>query len=352
MLGAVYYGAHDIRLENVPDPVDIGPGEVLLRIIRASLCGTDVDEYTGGPHLVPLTERHPVSGHLGPLRLGHEMVGEVVARGDDVCALQIGDRVVPGSGVSCGDCAACAAGRTNLCRSYWTIGLHGHGGLCEQLAVPASICRKVSDGCPDDLAVMAQPLAVALHAVDRARIEATSTVAVYGAGSIGAFALAALATMARTTIAVDVHDQRLHAARRLGVTETIHAGRQDPAAAVLERTGGLGADVVVEASGTADGLAGAARSVRPGGNLHLVGLYGDAAPLPLTRLVLNEVDVTTSKVHNCAVDLPHALQLLGADTDRWYRLVAESLPLDEVVTGGFDRLARGELPRKVVVHPH
>ena len=104
--------------------------------------------------------------------------------------LAIGDRVVSGAGVSCGTCEWCRAGRINLCAAYYTLGLHANGGLAERVATPAAICCRVPDDCTDDAAAMAQPLAVALHALSRVAQRAGDSVAVIGAGGIGSFIVA------------------------------------------------------------------------------------------------------------------------------------------------------------------
>src|ERR1700742_4143368 len=139
MRAAVYHGAGDVRVESVTAPGDPGPGEVLISPSMAAICGTDASEYAHGPHMTPLHEPHPGSGLVGPLIIGHEFVGRVEATGDGVEGLAVGDRVVSGAGVSCGHCDWCEAGRTNLCASYYTLGLSAPGGLAELVISPASI---------------------------------------------------------------------------------------------------------------------------------------------------------------------------------------------------------------------
>ncbi|HEY6759148.1 MAG TPA: alcohol dehydrogenase catalytic domain-containing protein, partial [Baekduia sp.] len=128
MRAAVFHGPGDVRVEEVAAPGPPAPGAVVLRVLMAAICGTDCAEYLHGPVLVPLDRRHPASGHVGPLILGHEFVGVVEAAGAGA-DLAVGDRVVCGAGISCGACPWCAAGRTNLCERYFTVGLHVHGGL-------------------------------------------------------------------------------------------------------------------------------------------------------------------------------------------------------------------------------
>src|ERR1700729_3174816 len=143
MRAAVYHGARDVRIEAAPEPGEPGPGEVLIAPSMAAICGTAASEYAHGLHMIPLHQPHPGSGHVGPLILGHEFVGRVDALGDGVEGLAAGDRVVSGAGVSCGECAWCRAGRTNLCATYYTLGLSAAGGLADRVLSPASICVSV-----------------------------------------------------------------------------------------------------------------------------------------------------------------------------------------------------------------
>ena len=200
--------------------------------------------------MVPLSRPHPASGHVGPLVLGHEFVGRVLSVGSEVEGFREGDRVVSGAGVSCGACEWCLAGRTNLCASYYTLGLSAPGGLAERVLSPAAICRRVPDSVGDDAAAMAQPLAVAIHALERGGVGEGQTLAVIGLGGIGAFVVGAAAARGLDRlIGIDIDPARLEVARSLGAEETIDASAEDVAAAVREATGGEGADVVIEASG-------------------------------------------------------------------------------------------------------
>ncbi|MCC7105339.1 MAG: alcohol dehydrogenase catalytic domain-containing protein, partial [Chloroflexi bacterium] len=181
MRAAVYHGPGDVRIESVPDPASPGPGELTLQVTRAGICGSDASEYLDGPHFIPLTKRHAGSGHVGPLILGHEFTGRIVAAGPGAAPFQIGQRVIPGTGIWCEQCAWCLAGRGNLCARYYTLGLHAAGGLAEYASVPARVCQLVPDACGDDAAAMAQPLAVALHALRRSGALPGQAVAFVGA---------------------------------------------------------------------------------------------------------------------------------------------------------------------------
>ncbi|MFJ3103617.1 zinc-binding dehydrogenase [Streptomyces sp. NPDC086835] len=348
MRAAVFHGRRDVRVQEWPAPPAPGPGEIQLAVVRAGICGTDVEEYASGPHLIPLAKPHFASGHQGPLAIGHEMVGEVVATGPGVDAFTEGDLVVPGSGVSCGNCRWCAQGRTNICGRYYTLGLHVDGGLAERVNVPAGISRSVG-GLAPDVAIMAQPLAVALRSVRGITPEPGRTVVVIGLGSIGSLAVAACAARGVETIGVDVSAARRETGRRAGAGLLIDASREDAATAIRAATAGVGADVVIEASGATAGLVTAMNAVCRGGHVRLVGLHRDPSPLDLTRLVLEEITLDTSKVHVCDQDLPEALALLTAHPEIATTALDQVISLDRLVPDGLERIERGDATGKIVV---
>ena len=348
VLAAVYHGRRDVRIQEWPDPPPPSAQEIQLEILRASVCGTDVDEFVSGPHLIPLRSPHPVSGHVGPLVLGHEMVGRVAAVGADVKGFSIGDVVAPGSGVSCGTCAWCLVGRTNLCSAYYTVGLHADGGLAERVNVPARISRSVGS-VPVDVAIMAQPLAVALHAVRGAGAVPGAVVAVVGLGGIGSLTVAACTAWGIDTVGVDISASRLETARRNGCSVLVDATREDPVTGIRRATGGRGADIVIETSGVPEGLRTAMNAVSRGGHIRLVGLHRDPSPLDLSRLVLDEIRISTSKVHICDQDLPEALTLLEKHPEIASSSVGAVIALEDIVPAGLARLAAGEVGGKVVV---
>jgi len=348
MRAVVYHGRRDVRVEDVPEPGPLGDGQVRLRVVRAALCGTDAAEYAHGPTLLPLNHPHPGSGHRGPTIIGHEFVGEVEAVGAAVEHLTVGQRVVPGAGVWCGRCALCRAGRPNLCTSYYTLGINADGGMTERINVPAAMCAPVPDECSDDAAAIAQPLAVALHAVRRANVQRDELALLIGVGGIGFFLLAGLLARGARVIAVDVDPEKLAAAARQGAAHTVDASAED----VVERVTDLGGpvDVALEASGAAPSPALAQRLVRTGGRVVLVGLQREPRAIDLADLVLREVDVVTSNAHVCAVDLPEALTLLAIR-----RLSADAVDrvvgFDAVVAEGLEPLAAGDVSGKVLVDP-
>jgi (R,R)-butanediol dehydrogenase / meso-butanediol dehydrogenase / diacetyl reductase len=337
----VFHGPHDVRVENVPDPGAPPQGEVVLEVVRAAICGTDASEWDHGPILC----------RTGVV-LGHEFVGRVVDLGADVTALRVGDRVVSGAGISCGRCFWCLRGRTNLCAEYRTLGLQVDGGLAEYVASPASICRLVPDACEDDAAAMAQPLAVALHALSRVAQGPDESLAVIGAGGIGSFIVAGASRRAveGRVVAIDIDADRLATASALGASETADATGRDLSELLLELSGGAGFDIVIEASGAPLGPSAAIAGARRGGRVLLVGLHGAPRELDLTGTIVREVDIVTTVAHVCDTDIPAALELL-AETDVAAAVAGPRIPLDALVEEGLRPLAERRAMGKILVTP-
>ncbi|HST39781.1 MAG TPA: alcohol dehydrogenase catalytic domain-containing protein [Conexibacter sp.] len=351
MRAAVYHGPGDVRIEQRARPAAPAAGELLLDVARVALCGSDAAEWDHGPVLVPLHVRHGGSGHVGPVVLGHEFVGRVAAVGDGVEGFAVGDRVVSGAGISCGRCARCRERRTNLCERYHTLGFHLDGGLAEQVLAPVATCVAVPDGCEDDAAALAQPLAVALHALNRGSLARSETLVVHGAGGIGAFAIAgAAARGVQRIVAIDVDAGRLETARALGASATLDARTDDVRAAVRELTGGAGADVVLETSGVAHAPALAIELARAGGRVVIVGLQPRPVALNLLDVALREVELRSALAHVCATDIPEALAVL-ADGRVAAQVVDRVIALGDVVERGLAPLARRQVSGKVLVDP-
>lgn len=347
MRAGVLYAPGDLRVEDRADPVP-GDRDVVVRISYNGLCGTDATEYGKGPMMVPLTTPHPGSGHVGPTTLGHEFIGTVVASGSDA-AQWVGKRVACGAGVSCGACAWCRRGRTNLCASYYTLGLSTHGGLAELAVAPASTLVEIPHDCPDLEAALAQPFAVGLHGVDRAGISPGERVLVLGAGAIGSFLLAGLAGHDGEVVVVDLDPARLEVARLLGATG-VHLITRDTTIDDLRDLAGGPVDVVVESSGAPGAVAKALGLAARGGRVLLVGLVKAPQELMLADVVLREVDVRTTVAHVCSVDLPKALGLLTT-TPLAQTIGVKVVPLESVVTDGLEPLVHGAVSGKVLVDP-
>ncbi len=353
MKAAVYYGPLNVRVEEVPEPGPPGLGEVLLAPLMGSLCGTDVTEFLAGPKMIPLNRAHPVSGHQGPVVLGHEFVAIVLEVGAEVTGLRLGQRVVPGAGMWCGTCSPCLAGRTNICERYVLYGIHTHGGLAEQVKVPAEMCVPVPEECSNEAAALAQPCAVALHALGRSGLDPGQSAALFGVGGIGSFLLAALLAQTRgdlSLIVVDVDERKRHLAERLGASSfTFLTAGELTEETILNLTAGQGVDLAIEASGSPAAVQQELAVVRKGGTLLQVGIPNGAVPLPLGQIVPCEVSIVTSNGMVCQVDLPVALSLLS-QRDLAALITDHIIPLASLVPDGLEPLALHEVLGKALIH--
>ena len=348
MKAAVYHAAGDVRIEerDVPTPA---AGEVLLKILRSGMCGTDASEYKSGPKIFATQTQHPVSGHHGPMILGHEFIGEIVGDVDAASGFVTGDMVASGAGISCGTCKRCTEMRTNLCEKYVTLGLNRHGGMAEYVAVPTSTLVKIPAGLSLDAAGIAQPLAVGLHAARRAGVRDGDRVLLIGAGAIGTFVLAGLKNLFAAEVTVlDFGGSRLERAARLGADHTVEVG-ENAEADIKKIFGDAGIDVIIEASGAPGQLQFAIGLVKRGGNILQVGLPSTKQEVDVHKIVMSEINIQTTLAHVCDQDLGPALEILGSTTLAT-ELIEGVYPLSEISTQ-LELLGAGKIQGKVLFDP-
>lgn len=351
MRAAVFHGQGDIRIEEVPEP-NARPDALVIEVRAAGICGTDAHEFSSGPHMFPIRDKHPVSGHNGPMIPGHEFSGIVHEVGPAVDGFAVGDLVVSGAGTSCGLCVQCRRGRTNLCVSYSTIGLHQDGALAQFVSAPASTCVHVEPfGLTQDAAALAQPMSIAVHAMRRGRLERHEQAVVVGAGAIGAFLTFALAQEAGEIAVMDLDNDRLKIAGDLGASHLLNL-RDHPDAADGVRSCGMEPTVVYEVSGTRSGLITALSILSKGGRLVLVGLHGGGLEWDARTLSLSEHEIIGTNAHVCSTDLPAALELLSVRPQPWSDIAPRALTLDHLVDGGLRPLADHRSgPIKTLIDP-
>ena len=338
MRAAVLHSTGDLRIEDAGIPTP-GPGEVLIRVSVCGVCGSDATEFGRGLVLA-----------VPPVTLGHEFVGIVEAVGEGVSSPAVGATVVSGAGISCGECKPCRLGRTNLCRNYTTLGFHHDGGLAGYVVSPANILLDVSDsGLAPDTLGLTQPMAIAVHAVRRSGLRAGQDAVIIGVGGIGAFITVAAAATGARVLVVDLNQERLDLALRLGATATLVPGT----ATLTERLDELGMDVDVffEVSGSAPGLASVLEAARPGATIVPVGIQRGEPELPLGRWTLNEYTIIGTVAHVFKDDFPEAVRLLGTRAD-WSDIASEVIPLDLVASEALQPLLEGRSTQiKTLVDP-
>ncbi len=307
MQALVYHGPGEKAWEFVPDPTIIEPTDAIIRIDSSTICGTDLHILKGD---VPTVKPGTV--------LGHEAVGTVVEVGAAVTTIAAGDRVLVSCITSCARCRFCKEGRYGLCTGGggWIFG-HLINGLQAELArVPFADTSvyKVPDGLSDEQVLFLADILPTAYEVGvlNGRVEPGDTVAIVGAGPIGLAAImtAKLHTPSRI-IALDLSDARLEKALEFGADVTINNGNEDAVARVMELTGGLGADVAIEAVGVPETFELCTELIRPGGRVANVGVHGKCATLHLEKLWIRGVMITTGLVDTSTT--PTLLKLIEGD---------------------------------------
>jgi (R,R)-butanediol dehydrogenase / meso-butanediol dehydrogenase / diacetyl reductase len=345
---AVWHGSGDVRIEKRMLP-DRPPEEfVRLAVDWCGICGSDVAEFVAGPLMIR-DVAHPLTGQATPVTLGHEIAGRIAALGDRVDGFEVGDRVVVDACWRCGKCEWCLSGSYNICPLGASVGLHSHGGFAELVDVPAYTAQPIPDGVPQDLAALAEPLAVGVHAVRQGRMRLGHTVAIYGAGPIGiACLIAARAAGASATFVIEPNPNRRRLASQLGAAEAVDPAIAD--VAVRDRTTGRGVDVAIECTGHPTVLEAALRATRRGGRVVLAGIPRQQALIDVRRIVLYERQVIGSLGY--AGDVRVALDLINSRLDEVGRMVTGRIPLAKLVEDGFVELARAETVNlKILVNP-
>jgi L-iditol 2-dehydrogenase len=256
----VFRGPRSMPLEDRPEPAP-GPGEVVVAIRASGICGSDVHGFGGA------TGRRKVG-----VVMGHEAAGDVVAIGRGVENAAVGDRVVLRSILPCGRCDRCVHGQPNICLERQGMGMHFDGAYAERIVVPDRLVVPLPATLTYEHASLVEPLAVAMHAVTITPLERHDVVVIVGAGPIGLLTLLATRDAGAGSIVVTDRDpHRLDVARALGADRVVDVGGEDPVAAVLDATGGRGADVVFEAVGVAATVAQSIAVARPGGQVTWIG---------------------------------------------------------------------------------
>jgi len=335
-----FHAARDLRIEEVPEPPEPGPDEVVVRVVTCGICGTDLHEYIAGPIVTPF-EPHPLTGAQNPQILGHEFAGDVLAVGAGVTRVSDGDRVAIMPLAYCGQCAYCRRGLQHLCVTMACVGLsHAWGGMAELATVAEYQVVPLPDGVTYRQGALIEPTAVAAYGVERAGVGPGDQVLVTGAGPIGALA----ALCARSAGASTVYVSEPNAARRiraeaLGVATVLDPTALDVPSFLHEQTGGLGVDAAIECSGHPNGFATAIRSLRRRGTLAQTGLFVGEASVEPMLWALNDLTIVGTWCY-WVYDFDRIAAQIAAGDLPVERAITSSVTLDGA-PDAFARLASG-----------
>ena len=327
MRAAVFHEPGVVVVENRPVPA-VGPGDLLVRVRAASVCGTDLRISRHGHFKIP-AGRHRV--------LGHEVAGEIVATGGPIDGYAIGDRVSVTPNVGCGRCGMCLRGLNNMCPDYEAFGVSLDGGFADYLLVPAFAVQRgnvfhLPAGLPFAQAALAEPFSCCLRGVQALGVGPQDDVLVVGAGPIGAFTvmLARLAG-ARRILVANRSRGRLDRIAGYGADTLIEVGDRDLVAAVLAQTGGRGVDVVVTAASSPQVQADAVQLLATHGRVNFFAGLGTGVDVGLdTNRVHYQGLTLTGTTGSSNADYAQALALIGDRRVDLSGLVTRTFALDDI----------------------
>jgi len=322
MRAALLYGIKDLRVEDISVP-EVGPGEVLVRVRAATTCGTDVKIF----------QRGYISGVIQiPTVFGHEWAGEVVEVGEGVTWLREGMRIRAGNSAPCLRCKMCQKGRYNLCEDMMWL----WGAYAEYIKVPPRMVILNTQEIPPHVtyeeAALTEPLACALHGIEKAGVGLGDTVAIIGAGPIGLLHLLLAKTMGAERVLIsDMVDERLQLAQELGADEVVDVRREDFVERVRQLTDGCGADVVIEAIGLPATWEQALHMVSRGGTVLEFGGCPPGTQIRVGTELLHYGERTIlGTFHATPIHFRRALNLISSGTIRVKPLITRKMGLNDI----------------------
>ena len=333
MKDTVYHGLKDVRVEEVPDPVIENPTDVIVKVTKGAICGSDLHIYRG--HF-PLNEGDTV---------GHEFVGRIEEVGSEVTKLKKGDKVIGPFWVSCGDCYYCQKGLYTSCMHGGCFGfgdlLGGQPG-CQAEYIKVAHAEgtlvkppeSLSDDSQDEKTLfLGDNICTGYHGAQNGNIEPGDVVVIYGDGAVGLFATyAATLFDPAHVITIGHHDYRLDIAKKYGATTVINSKNEDPNDTVKNLSDGHGANVVIECVGNTDSLQSSLDMSRPGGTISITGLFWEPFPLNMTDFFLRNLNlkggVTPSRKY-----IPKLMSHVEEGKLDPTHVISHRLPLDECPRG-------------------
>jgi len=320
MKAVVFEGAGRYAVTERPVPEIRKTNEMLVKVLAASICGTDVHilhdppEYDAAPGII----------------LGHEFVGEVVAVGSDCRVFKPGDRLICDNNISCGVCAGCQSGNENVCENVRAMGVDIDGVFAQYAVVPEKQCAKISRDVPIDRAIFAEPLNCVMGGIKKLKIMLGDSVLVLGGGPIGMYYAALCKKCGAGKVFVsEVSELRAGYAKKIGVTRVINPARENLKEVIMQETG-RGVDIVIDAVGTL--INDALDCVRPAGQVLLFGLNASRVQeICQSNITRNDVNIIGNFIGSNT--LISVAKMLDSGLVDFSSIITHRLPLEEFGTG-------------------
>lgn len=342
MKAAKFYRARDFRIEEVPTP-EVKPGHVIVDVEWIGICGSDMHEYVAGPlNAYPETI------------MGHEFSGIVTEIGEGVTNVKVGDRVACENLDVCDDCKYCKSGQRHLCaqfglNGYGLLGFSANGAFADKVLLKAECAVKIPDTLSFEHAAMVEPGAVTLHAVNKSKLVEGGTAAVFGAGPIGLLLVVmAKAKKASQIIVVDVAEDRLEMAKKLGATTVINPLNENAVDRIKELTAG-GVDVAFEAAGVQPTFSSATKCLAKNGEVMIVALYEKEVTLFPMDLTMGEGTISNSFCYS--EEFPEVIDIFAKNIVDLNLFITKKIHLDDLVEEGFETLIKDKSHIKILVTP-
>ena len=292
-------------------------GEALIKVVAAGICGSDIGAFRGTNGLVSY-----------PRVIGHELAGIVESIPENnKNGIKVGDRVVVDPYLYCGHCYPCSIGRTNCCTDLKVLGVHVDGGMAEYYCHPADMLIKIPEGMTWEQAAMAEPLTISLHGIHRGGLKAGEFCAIYGAGPIGLVAGMVAEAYGAHAIVIDLVQERLDFAKKVGIEYVINSGKEAPIAKVAEITGGMMAQQVMECTGANPCVRGCLDLVSNAGRITLTGWPKKETSLPTDVITKKEVDIRGARTS--AGEFQEALELIATKRVDMDQILTKTVTMDE-----------------------
>ncbi len=309
--------AHELIIQEVEKPRISNSSDVLVKVKRVGICGSDMHIYHGTNPLATL-----------PRVVGHEVAGEVVEIGQGVVGIKVGDHVVIEPISYCGKCYACRKGRQNVCEKLSVFGVHEDGGMREWFVLPEKQLHVVDSSLPWEEIVMAEPYTIGAQAVWRGEVEEGETVLIQGAGPIGICILKMAKLQGASVMITDLSEERLEFAKESGADITVHAGKEDVQKRVEEWTNGEGANVVIDAVCLPLTFELSFDVVSAAGRIVVLGF--DERPASVSQLPITKREVSVKGSRLQTNQFPKVVKLLNEGKLRQEGLITHSFSLDDI----------------------
>lgn len=309
--------AHELRIIEQERPAVVNADDVLVKIKRVGICGSDMHIYHG---------TNPLATY--PRIVGHEVAGEVAEVGNAVTGLQPGDHVVVEPINYCGECYACRKGRPNVCEKLSVFGVHEDGGMREYAVLPEKQLHSVNKDLSWDEIVLAEPYTIGAQAVWRGNVEAGDTVLIQGCGPIGICILKLAKIAGAHVFMTDLSEERMAFAKESGADEVINAGKESVKDRILELTDGTGPNVVIDAVGMPATVELSIDLVSPAGYVVVLGFDERPSAIPQLPITKKEITIVGSRLQTN--QFGKVVDLLNSGELRSDGLITHKFALDDV----------------------